>query len=268
MMREGTWATEIEILALSHVLKLDIYTYTGNRWVKYSAERTHQSMTNQRKGCIYLHHKQENHYNVVLSTSNSAIQRERRIAITKLREYKGKEDNFKIHKQQNTVHSKMDHLFQTKQKRKLDRKRYRGNDARRNKKLFDARIRYQKDKAFRQNCKKASKMRYANNFSYKVKTIARSKKIHKRKATSDEYKKRASQLRIMKYRSDETYRNKLKERSVEKYKTNEHHKSKLKAQSIMKYKDNEDFKNKLKTQSIMQYKINESFRNKVKSSGK
>lgn len=91
----------------------------------------------------------------------------------------------------------LDHLYHAEQRRMHDRKRYRENNARRNKKLHDSSVRYQKDEAFKEKCKKvsnkASKMRYANNITYKEKTIARSKQSINRK-----------------YRLNEIYKEKMK----------------------------------------------------------
>lgn len=36
MIENGKWATEVEILGLSHLLKTDIYIYSDNRWVLFS----------------------------------------------------------------------------------------------------------------------------------------------------------------------------------------------------------------------------------------
>lgn len=61
----------------------------------------------------------------------------------------------------------------------FDRKRYRENDVRRNKKFDNVSVRYQKDQVFKEKCKKVSnkvsKMRYVNNIIYKEKIIVRSK---------------------------------------------------------------------------------------------
>lgn len=242
MIREGAWATEIEILAVSHILKLDIYTYSDNCWLKYSAESTHQ-----RNGSIYLDHKDENHYNVVLSTSNSALQNKKN-ALSNLKKRKRRNSRTNQH---HSAHMTLDYLYRAEQRRMYDRNRYRENNARRNKQLDDASVRYQKDQAFKEKCKKvsnkASKMRYANNITYKEKTIARSK-----------------QSINLKYRSNEIYQEKMKKQSVEKYKTNKHHRRRVKAHSVMKYKGNEAFKDKLKNQNIEKYRTNESFKTKVK----
>lgn len=65
MIREGVWVIEIEILVVLYILKLDIYIYSDNCWLKYSVESIYQ-----RKGFIYLDYKDENYYNVVFFILN------------------------------------------------------------------------------------------------------------------------------------------------------------------------------------------------------
>lgn len=66
MSQEGTWVTEVEIFATTHLLNIDIYTFSGWRWIRFlvsDEEPSEQSKT----GAIYLNHHQQNHYNVILS---------------------------------------------------------------------------------------------------------------------------------------------------------------------------------------------------------
>lgn len=65
MIREGVWVIEIEILVVVYILKLDIYIYSDNCWLKYFVESIYQ-----RKGFIYLDYKDENYYNVVFFILN------------------------------------------------------------------------------------------------------------------------------------------------------------------------------------------------------
>lgn len=68
MLQEGTWATEIEIFATAHLLNTDIYTFSGGCWVRFSIKDVESSAQN-RTGAIYLNHRQQNHYDVVLSVN-------------------------------------------------------------------------------------------------------------------------------------------------------------------------------------------------------
>lgn len=66
---DGKWATEIEILALSHLLKTKIHTYSQNRWVTFSG-RMVNSENMALFGDIYLDHKNQNHYDFVTSITS------------------------------------------------------------------------------------------------------------------------------------------------------------------------------------------------------
>lgn len=38
MSQNGVWATEVEILAMAHLLKVDIYTFSEGHWLRYSGQ--------------------------------------------------------------------------------------------------------------------------------------------------------------------------------------------------------------------------------------
>lgn len=67
MLIDGKWATEIEILALSHLLKTEIYTFSQNRWVTFSGQMVNSEENMAPLGGIYLDNKNQNHYDVVTS---------------------------------------------------------------------------------------------------------------------------------------------------------------------------------------------------------
>ncbi|KAL7863388.1 hypothetical protein SRHO_G00123720 [Serrasalmus rhombeus] len=60
----GTWATEVEMQASADLLGVDIFTYTENKWLKYST--CHHSPQHHDQGAgIYLKHCNQCHYEVV-----------------------------------------------------------------------------------------------------------------------------------------------------------------------------------------------------------
>ena len=71
---DKTWATEIELFAMAHFLKTDIYVYalTGQnfQWLKHSGAflQEHLEIDTQ---CIYLFNREQNHYDVVLDVHQS-----------------------------------------------------------------------------------------------------------------------------------------------------------------------------------------------------
>lgn len=68
MMNDGTWAKELEIFAMSDLLEVDIFTYSNLRWLQFSLKGLHPDVVNQNEA-IYLYHKQQNHYDVVLKVT-------------------------------------------------------------------------------------------------------------------------------------------------------------------------------------------------------
>lgn len=62
----GTWATELEIQAASDLIGVDIFTYSQDKWLKYSASNVSSNRhSGQYKG-IYLKHVNSCHYEVVV----------------------------------------------------------------------------------------------------------------------------------------------------------------------------------------------------------
>ncbi|XP_033756117.1 uncharacterized protein LOC117338862 [Pecten maximus] len=67
MLHNGTWATEVEILAAADFLKTDIYIYDDaqSTWLKFSAKQV-RPFVDVHDESIYLIHKYQAHYDVVL----------------------------------------------------------------------------------------------------------------------------------------------------------------------------------------------------------
>ena len=72
MSIEGSWATEVEIFAMAHLLNIDIYTYTNNHWLRFSCEDI-DSSSQSKEAAIYLNHCGQNHYNVVLTVAKETV---------------------------------------------------------------------------------------------------------------------------------------------------------------------------------------------------
>lgn len=69
MIKSSSWATELEIFATSDLLKVNIFTYSNLRWLQFSLEELNPELMNE-KEAIYLYHKHQNHYDVVLNVSD------------------------------------------------------------------------------------------------------------------------------------------------------------------------------------------------------
>ncbi|CAG2223483.1 unnamed protein product [Mytilus edulis] len=71
MKESNTWGTELEILAAAHFMQVDIYTFTNNKWIKYSAHQIDNNI-NVENEAIYLKHVEESsHYEVVMSVEGN-----------------------------------------------------------------------------------------------------------------------------------------------------------------------------------------------------
>ncbi|CAC5392233.1 unnamed protein product [Mytilus coruscus] len=71
MKESNTSGTELEILAAAHFMEADIYTFTNNKWIKYSAHQIDNNI-NVANDAIYLKHVEESsHYEVVMSVEGN-----------------------------------------------------------------------------------------------------------------------------------------------------------------------------------------------------
>ena len=69
MDKSGIWGTEMEILALAHMLQTDIYSYSTNdhKWHKYGiADVDRNESDDVTRTSIYIHHP-HGHFEVVRS---------------------------------------------------------------------------------------------------------------------------------------------------------------------------------------------------------
>jgi hypothetical protein len=72
----GVWASQVEIFAAANLLKTHLFLYTkvGNnwRWIEYSPNMIGHSNTSSMS--IYIHHKNQNHFEPVLNVTASQVQ--------------------------------------------------------------------------------------------------------------------------------------------------------------------------------------------------
>lgn len=99
MLKEGTWATEVEIFATAHLLNVDIYTYSGGCWLRFSVSQI-ETGKQSRTEAIYLNHHQLNHYNVVLSVTGEELD------LTPMQQYKNPKEYKKTIPQPHTYETK------------------------------------------------------------------------------------------------------------------------------------------------------------------
>ncbi|XP_062594109.1 uncharacterized protein LOC134255598 [Saccostrea cucullata] len=269
MLMDGKWATEVEILALSHLLKSGIHTYSQNRWVTYSRQIVNSEENVTSLGGIYLDHINQNHYNVVTSITNGE-----NITVTSLKNPSCLEENErkidternqKTQRQNKRCKLQMSNI--SAEDKKLFRKnmKYRTDPKFKTKCIADAKKRYGNDKNYREHLKQLGVKRYRTNHLHKEKVRERSKqKYETNKLHKENVKKRSRQ----KYETNLSHREEVKQRSRQKYKTNETYKEKVKQRSKQEYKTNQNHKEKVKQRSRQRYKTNKQHQEKVKKASK
>ncbi len=62
----GTWATEMEIQAASDLIGVDVFTYSQEKWLKYSSSNVSHNRHSCEQNGIYLKHINSCHYEVVV----------------------------------------------------------------------------------------------------------------------------------------------------------------------------------------------------------
>ncbi|XP_062600922.1 uncharacterized protein LOC134262538 [Saccostrea cucullata] len=241
MTNDGTWATELEIFGLCHLLNIDVHTYTENHWVTYSRQMIQTTTNDEFIGSIYLDHKNRNHYNVVVTVAE-----------------KNSDDYMKTHSLlYRKRHGNRNRMRQVRisslKKSRINLEMKARNLNRMRKKL------------------RAAKVKYQTNLNFKLKAIANGKKRQNlKKRSTEKYKKdevhrlNVKQRSTERYKNDEVHRLNMKQRSTERYKKDEVHKLNVKQRSIEKYKQDEDHQHKVKNANKLKYHANADEKKKKK----
>nr|XP_022307628.1 uncharacterized protein LOC111113627 [Crassostrea virginica] len=265
----GSWATEVEIFAMAHLLKVDIYTFSAGHWLRFSCEDVEPN-SQSKAAAIYLNHKGRNHYNVVISvskenmdgssclTSNMAFSTEN-----------NSNQNDELKKGQRKSKRISGKLNASEKRRESLRQKYREDESFRGKKLKAAFERYMSDDGFRENVKMTNIERYKNDLGYrfKKKESAREAVVEKY-ATDLEYRNKMKLRSTCKYTQDEQHKENIKRRSVLKYADDEKHREAVKMRSIKRYADDAKHREFVKNQSKLKYETDEGYKNAVKNSMK
>ncbi|XP_062618494.1 uncharacterized protein LOC134280069 [Saccostrea cucullata] len=264
MSQEGTWATEVEIFATAHLLNIDLYTYSGGCWLRFSVAEV-DPCRQSRTGAIYLNHDQQNHYNVVLSVngeeSNLQPMKQDKIPQDYQKRYRNR-TRMQDSRQANPTVQKISSA--SEKRRQSLRRRYQEDVQFREKKLKSAFQRYINDAEFQANVKQVSKTKYCNDSEYHSKTKMRSKKrSFERYLTDKEHRDCVKKRSIERYAVNEQHREDVIKRSTEKYATDQQHREEVKMRSIQKYKSNVEHREGVKAKSRQKYKSDEMYRNLV-----
>ena len=256
MIENGTWATEIEILALSHLIGTHVYVYSDNRLILFSEQMIEQECNTNAFGSIYLHHQGQTHYDVVTSVSSqqTVVNQESEAPDTvckreynkRMRERKRKSDKRHVLSSKNT---RKDYLTETKKERKSERL------------LAMKKLRYRTDAKFKSETKERSMEKYWNNEIFR--SNAKQRNLRKYKV-HEEHRLKMKQKSIEKYKTNEQHRQRVMNRSKQKYKGDELHRKELKNKSAKKYRKDETHRENKKRMSIEKYKLNSLHRENVK----
>ncbi|XP_062576240.1 uncharacterized protein LOC134238134 [Saccostrea cucullata] len=264
MARNGTWATEIEIIAMCHLLGVDIYTFSDNNWLKYSAERLGLSSTKRRSGAIFLCHNQGNHYDVVLDVCGQDFESTDEVMLQSRPfnlSYAKRKQNRERMQARRPIRSKIKIKESTVETRKQSlRKKYQEDSDYRQKKLNKAYVKYREDKEFQDLVRTRNKERYEKDLMYKVKTKTRRKDNY---AANEENRKKTREASVKKYATNEAHREDVKRRSIKKYHTDKMHRDNVKMRSIEKYRTDDEHRVDVKGRSIRKYRTNSEHRDVV-----
>ncbi|XP_062580136.1 uncharacterized protein LOC134242119 [Saccostrea cucullata] len=269
MEKNGTWATEIEIKAMSHLLGVDIYTFSNNRWLKFSAEGVGVSVTEKRLGAIYLCHNHQTHYNVALDVCGRELEKINTVVLQSsqynLRYVKRRQnrERMQIKRINPSKMIKKDSAESTR--RQSLRRKYREDLEFRNKKLTIACKKYKEDTEFQTLVRTRNRERYQNDTIYKSKTKSRCKNMYEGNVENKEKKKMAS---VKKYATNQVHKENVKMRSIQKYKTDNIHRENMKKKSIMKYKTDDKHKDDVKRRFVKKYSTDSTYRDEVKRKSK
>ncbi|XP_062587579.1 uncharacterized protein LOC134249219 [Saccostrea cucullata] len=270
MSNDGSWATELEILAVCHLLSIDIHTYTENHWITYSRQLMEPTTNIQSIGSIYLDHENLNHYNVVLTVAENE-------KIGPIKTHTGKEEYRKRCRNRNRMRNVRvisstnklgkDHEFKLKnvncKEKRLRSKnlKYKNDLEFRLKAIADGKYRYRCNEIYQAKAKERSVEKYSLDAEHKSTLKEASKRKYK---TDEDHKQYMKKRSIEKYSSDVVHRESVKERSTEKYKCDEVHRMNAKQRSTEKYKNDEVHQMDVRQRSTEKYKNDEVHRMDVR----
>ncbi|XP_078315563.1 uncharacterized protein LOC144619975 [Crassostrea virginica] len=232
MSKDGTWATEVEIFAMAHLLEVDIYTFSTGNWLRFGVEDV-ESCRLSETGSIYLNHSMENHYNVVVAVC-------------------GEDSNLESVRQKSQKEIPNDY-----KKRFVNRQRMQAKQRSIKK--------YATDSGHREDVKLRSVKKYHTIESHKADIKKRS---IQRYAEDEEHREKNKRKSIQKYAEDEQHKENVRKRSIEKYKSDQLHKMRVSAATTQRYKENKIFRERKLKAAAEKYRSNETLRSKSRTLSK
>lgn len=234
MTESGTWATELEIFGVASLLNIDVYTFSCGQWLLYSGRQVYGEGAVKR-GSIFLHHLNDNHYNVLSMVCKKKLCKE--------------------------VHSECRgfHKLENYRRRLVEKKeKYRQNPEYRENVLDKKRQTYQTDPKLKKYALQSEKKRYR---MYRTRIL---NKRRKKYSSCPQFKEEKKEASTRKYLINSCHRISMKRKSIFKYKSNSNHRKSVKDASISKYKINKEHRQFVKELSMQKYKLDEVHRKSVK----
>ncbi len=252
----GTWATEVEIQAAADLFNVDIYTYSRQKWLKYSSS----GGTTGNKG-IYLKHCNECHYEPIACVKDNISSK--CFSLSTLREINHGKSSSDVISPRKACNDRL--------KRKK-REKYADDSEFRKCKIMKVQHRYSTDSKYRQTQQQASVRKYATNEEHKAKVIQAGKDKY---STNQQYRAKIRQSSVQKYASDDQFSAKVKHSSFKKYANSPDHRARVIHYTVQKYKSNPVYAESIKkrnqekkrNQTLKKHNIDvviQQFREKVK----
>ncbi|XP_076115891.1 uncharacterized protein LOC143083531 [Mytilus galloprovincialis] len=286
MKEPKTMGTELDILAAAHFMQADIYTFTNNKWIKYSAHQIDKDV-NVENEAIYLHHiDKSSHYAVVMNVEKNRVHNLPAKSKT-IKDCTSVKCNFDHLSRNNCTDTKNNNTLlnetqvdltdiRRKRRRELEKMRYCQNDTVRDKKkrscketywnnaiyrslkIHKGSMKYINDETYRQDLIEKGKMKYIHDLDYRLRMKKKGKLKYK---VDEEYRDNLIEKGKGKYEDNETYRSNMIKKGKKKYEENETYRTNMIEKGKKKYEEDETYRTNIIEKRKKEYEEDEAFRN-------
>ncbi|XP_038062442.1 uncharacterized protein LOC119732934, partial [Patiria miniata] len=286
LCNNGTWATEVEIIVTAHMLDVGIYTYDdANRckWYLFSSSYAcpGRASDSSVKSGIYLHHKNQIHYDLVTSVCelrrelpiDSTQKHDENTSKTRVLKRSKRRKRVNVKKRQKTNREKQRERYQRKKDKenKNDGVNVREKKKRAKKEKYHSCVQYRQGaieygkKRYKENVKSITgvvRKRYHENADYRNNKIGNAKMKYDR---DEEHRQRKKQCTMTNYHKNIEYRQQKINNAKTRYEDAVHRQEKINFAKA-KYHENEEHRQRKVKSAKTKYHENEGHRQrKVKS---
>nr|XP_057920504.1 uncharacterized protein LOC131117065 [Doryrhamphus excisus] len=272
----NSWATEVEIQAAADSLGINIFTFYGGRWLRYSS-------TSESSRGIYLDNSSGNHYECVTCVNEGQLGSCFGICqngTSQVSQYGTRSHRHQVICADSEVAVGLNDVVETgKEKHQSMVPRVSPSKYLKRKRALDNRCKYVADMSIRETKKVMTMKNYREQAVFRQRKKTRSVEkyrndvIHKNRVkTSSIYKYRNDSLHrdrvkmcsVSKYRSDSLHRDRVKMCSVSKYRSDSLHRDRVKMCSVSKYRSDSLHRDRVKLCSVSKYRSDSLHRDRVK----